>query len=135
TIHLDIPKDAWKVSAVLVKSRGGFQVQQLMYNLNNSPLPVMAVNPASVMREFFNTFLRGSTLLLLAVSALVSVVAAVGILVSIYNSVSARRKEIAILRALGATRYRVLALICVEAGLIGLVGGFLGLVAGHLSAG
>jgi putative ABC transport system permease protein len=135
TIKLDIPKDAWKVSAVLVKSRGGFQVQQLMYNLNNSPLPVMAVNPASVMREFFNTFLRGSTLLLLAVSALVSIVAAVGILVSIYNSVSARMKEIAILRALGATRTRVLTLICLEAATIGLLGGILGLVAGHLLAG
>jgi putative ABC transport system permease protein len=135
TIHLDIPKEAWKVSAVLVKSRGGFQVQQLIYNLNNSPLPVMAVNPATVMREFFNTFLRGSTLLLLAVSALVSIVAAVGILVSIYNSVSARMKEIAILRALGATRAKVLTLICLEAGLIGLLGGILGLVAGHALAG
>ena len=77
-----------------------------MYMLNNSPMPVMGVNPASVMREFFNTFLRGSSLLLLAVAALVTLVAAVSILVSIYNSVSARLKEIAILRALGATRRR-----------------------------
>jgi len=46
--------------------------------------------------------------------------------------VSARRKEIAILRALGASRTRVLTLICVEAGMIGLLGGFLGLVGGHL---
>lgn len=135
TIHLDVPKEKWEVSAVLVKTRGGFQAQQLMYVLNNSPVPVMAVNPASVMREFFNTFLRGSTLLLLAVSALVTVVAAISILVSIYNSVSARRREIAILRALGATRTRVLGLICAEAGLIGLGGGVLGIVAGHLIAG
>jgi len=66
---------------------------------------------------------------------LVTVVAAVSILVSIYNSVAARRREIAILRALGATRARVLALICIEAGVIGLFGGLLGLVVGHLMAG
>ena len=62
-------------------------------------------------------------------------VAAIGILVSIYNSVSARNREIAILRALGATRGRVLTLICVEAGLIGLFGALLGLFFGHLLGG
>jgi putative ABC transport system permease protein len=62
-------------------------------------------------------------------------VAAVSILVSIYNSVSARMGEIAVLRALGATRMRILALICLEAGLIGLIGGVAGLIAGHLLAG
>jgi putative ABC transport system permease protein len=74
-------------------------------------------------------------LVLLLVACLVTIVAAVGILVSIYNSVSARMREIAILRALGATRVRVLLLICVEAGLVGLFGGLLGLLGGHLLAG
>jgi putative ABC transport system permease protein len=134
TIHLDIPKEAWAVSAVLVKSRGGVSPQSLMYMINNSPLG-MAVSPAMVMREFFDTFLKGGAMLLLGVSALVTVVAAVSILVSIYNSVSARQREIAIQRALGATRGRVLAQICLEAALIGLIGGVLGLLLGHLVAG
>jgi len=135
TIHLDLPKDAWEVSAVLVKARAEFQASQLMYMMNNAPVSWMAVNPASEMRQFFDTFLKGSELLLLGLAALVTVVAAVSILVSIYNSVAARRREIAILRALGATRARVLALICIEAGVIGLFGGLLGLVVGHLMAG
>jgi putative ABC transport system permease protein len=105
-----------------------------MYMINNSPLG-MAVSPAMVMREFFDTFLKGGAMLLLGVSALVTVVAAVSILVSIYNSVSARQREIAIQRALGATRGRVLTQICLEAALIGLIGGVLGLVLGHLVAG
>jgi putative ABC transport system permease protein len=87
------------------------------------------------MREFFDTFLKGPTLLLLVVALLVTIVAGVGILVSIYNSVSARKREIAILRALGATRARILTLICVEAGIVGLVGGLIGLFAGHLLTG
>jgi putative ABC transport system permease protein len=83
------------------------------------------------MRDFFDTFLSSGTWVLLVIAFLVTVVAGVGILVSIYNSVTARRREIAILRALGATRQRVLSLICTEAGLIGLVGGILGFFAGH----
>jgi len=128
----DIPEDEWALSAILVKARGPFQASTLEYDFRVANPDAMAVSPASTMREFFDTFLKGSTLLLLALAALVSVVAAVGILVSIYNSISARQKEIAILRALGATRGKVLGLICLEAGMIGLIGGVLGLAAGHL---
>ena len=133
SFNLLVPKEQWEVSAILVKARGEFPAQTLLYTLNNG-LASMAVNPASVMREFFDTFLKGPTLVLLLVALLVTVVAGVGILVSIYNSVSARLREIAILRALGATRVRVLLLICVESGLIGLVGGILGLLLGHALA-
>ena len=128
----DLPPTEWELSAILVRSRGGFQAQQLIYNFKVIDDRATAVNPAGVMREFFDTFLSGSTLVLLVIALLVTVVAAVGILVSIYNSVSARLREIAILRALGATKATVLKLICTEAAAIGVIGGLLGLVAGHL---
>lgn len=136
-VNVDAPTRNWEVSAILVKSRGGVAGDNLMYFIQNGGLKedVQAVNPARVMREFFDTFFAGSTTILLVIAALVSVVAAIGILVSIYNSVSARNREIAILRALGATRQRVLTLICVEAVFIGLIGGLLGLVVGHLLGG
>ncbi len=131
TIQLQLPQDKWKVSAVLVRTRGGFESLNLTWHINNQPV-AMAVSPALVMRDFYETFLKGSTRLLLLISLLVTVVAAVSILVSIYNAVSARLREIAILRALGATRRRVLLLICLEAGLIGCAGGLAGLLLGHL---
>ena len=132
----DLPREEWALSAILVKSRGqGFQAQQIMYNFKVIDDRATAVNPASVMRDFFNTFLSGSTKILLIISALVTIVAAASIMTSIYNSVTARRREIAILRALGATRNRILTLICVEAALIGLAGGLLGLVIGHALSG
>jgi putative ABC transport system permease protein len=86
------------------------------------------------MREFFGNFLEPGTKLWLLVAILVTLVASVSILVSIYNSIVARLREIAILRALGATRRRILAQICLEAGLIGLTGAIIGLVLGHLLA-
>jgi putative ABC transport system permease protein len=127
----DLPPDEWAISAILVRSRGGLFSQQLIYNFKVIDDRAAAVNPASTMREFFDTFLKPSSQMLQAVSWLVTIVAAVGILVSIYNSISARMREIAILRALGATRVKILTLICLEAGLIGFFGGVIGLLVGH----
>ena len=133
TIDLHLPKDQWEVSVVLIRTRSPFAVRSLQYNFNNGP-DAMAVNPAEEMTSFFRVFLGPSSNVLLLVSMLVTIVASVAILVSIYNSVSARLREIAILRALGATRQRILAIICLEAGLIGFLGAIVGLLAGHLLA-
>jgi putative ABC transport system permease protein len=135
-IKLDVPESEWEVSAIAIESRGGVTGGELIYFINNGGLPdVQAVNPAQVMQVFFATFLGPSTTILLLISFVVSIVAGVGILVSIYNSVSARTREIAILRALGATRGRILTLICAEAVLIGLAGGLMGLLVGHALGG
>jgi putative ABC transport system permease protein len=133
-IHLAIPPQMLMISAVLVKSRGGVTGAELIYDVNNGGVgpTAMAINPASVMRDFFSRFFTSTENVLLTIALLVTIVAAMGILVSIYNSVSARTREIAILRALGATRQRVLVLICAEAAFIGLFGGLLGLLLGHL---
>jgi putative ABC transport system permease protein len=132
-IQLQLGKQYWALSGIMVKARSPFQAMNLMYYIKNGK-DATAVNPASTMREFFESFLKNSALILLVIAILVSVVAGVSILVSIYNSVAARMKEIAILRALGATKTKILTLICIEAGLIGLFGGFLGLIVGHLVA-
>lgn len=128
----DLPKEEWLISAILVKARGGFQAQQIMYNFKVIDDRATAINPASVMREFFETFLSGSTQVLLLIACLVTIVAAISIMTTIYNSVSARRREIAILRALGATRNKILSLICVEACIVGFLGAIAGFVVGHL---
>lgn len=129
-VHLVIPKKDWMLSAILIQSRGGNQAQDLMWRINNGQ-EATAANPASEMWQFFKQFLDVNLALLFYIALLVTVVAAVSILVSIYNSISARNREIAILRALGATRMKILTLICLEAGLIGLCGAILGLVLGH----
>ncbi len=104
TITPKLPKSDWEVSAILVKSRSGATSLQTQFILKNLP-DAVAVSPASVMQQFFDTFLSGTLKLLIVISALVTIVGAVSILVSIYNSVTARNREIAIMRALGATRH------------------------------
>lgn len=129
-VYPTLPQEFWRSSAIFVNTPSGFASAQLAFDIDNRP-EAMAANPASEMRIFFARFLEGPTQLLLMVTILVTIVAAISILVSIYNSVSARRREIAILRSLGATRRRVLALICLEAGFIGLAGALLGWLGGH----
>lgn len=133
-IVTDLPKEEWELSAILVKSRSPIAAEQLMYRFKVIDNEAIAVNPATEMRTFFQTFFKPSSIVLLAVSCLVMIVAAVSILVSIYNAISARMREIAILRALGATRRRVLAIFCTEGMLVGLFGAAAGLVLAHVVA-
>jgi len=66
---------------------------------------------------------------------LVVVVAGFGMLVSIDNSMTARKREIAIMRALGASRGTVMSVILLESIILALGGGAMGLVLGHLLIG
>jgi putative ABC transport system permease protein len=133
TINVKLPKDEWEISAILVQSTSPYSLLDLKNILQNLPDGI-GVQPAGIMQTFFDTFLPATSTLLLLISTLVTIVAAVSILVSIYNSVTARFKEIAIMRALGATRVRILTVVCLEAAIVGTIGGVLGLVCGHLLA-
>jgi putative ABC transport system permease protein len=62
---------------------------------------------------------------------MICIVSGISILVSIYNSMSDRRHEIAVMRALGASRETVMSIILLESILLSLGGGFLGWVGGH----
>jgi putative ABC transport system permease protein len=67
----------------------------------------------------------------LVLTTLIIIVSGVGIFVSIYNSMSDRRREIAILRALGAQRSKVFSVILLESLILCVGGGLLGLALGH----
>jgi putative ABC transport system permease protein len=56
------------------------------------------------------------------VAYLVAFVSAIGVLVAIYNSMAARRRDIAILRALGAGRLMLFGAVVLEATVIGALG-------------
>ena len=65
------------------------------------------------------------------VAGLVLLVGGLGILVGLYNTLHGRRREIAVLRALGARPRHVFAVILLEALLLCLLGGLVGLLLGH----
>ena len=66
------------------------------------------------------------------ITVITCIVAAVGILVSIYNSMNDRKRDIAVMRALGARRDTVTSVILLESLLIAVIGGVSGWVVGRL---
>ncbi len=63
---------------------------------------------------------------LLAVTALVVAVGLLGMLVALYSSLNARRREMAILRAVGAGPRKIVSLMVLESGLLAALGAFIG---------
>jgi putative ABC transport system permease protein len=89
------------------------------------------VNPIIPMQKLMNDILGPVKQLLMAMTAMIVLVSGIGIFVSIYNSMAARRREIAIMRALGAQRGTVFSIILVESIILCVGGGLLGLLLGH----
>ena len=80
---------------------------------------------ADTMSKLFNK-IAPVEMVLRAVAFLVALVAAGSILASIYNSMNERRREIAILRALGARRSTIFAIVVLEASGIAALGAVAG---------
>ncbi|MEJ2748483.1 MAG: ABC transporter permease [Anaerolineae bacterium] len=70
--------------------------------------------------------------LLGSVGGLALLVAALGVANTMMMAIYERTREIGVLKALGASRREIRSMFTVEAGLIGLIGGFFGLILGAL---
>ena len=81
--------------------------------------------------SLFQVFVDPIRWMLLALTSMICIVSALSILVGIYNSMNQRKHEIAVMRALGANRVRVMNIILCESVLLALMGGLLGWVMGH----
>lgn len=116
------PNAATDISAVLIKVRSpmaGFRLDQL-YNKQGDRL-TLAWPIGQIMAQLFSK-IRWFDRVLELIASLVAVVAAASVLASIHNSMNERRRDIAILRALGARRRTVFGVIILEAVAISVLG-------------
>jgi putative ABC transport system permease protein len=110
------------LSAVLLQLRtpaGGFMLDT-MYNKQGNRL-TLAYPIGAIVAELFGKIAWFDRVLAL-VAYLVALVAAASVLASIYNSMAARRRDLAILRALGARRRTIFGAVFAEAACIGALG-------------
>ncbi len=122
-----------QVTAALIglKSRVAvFAVQRHVNSFEGEPL--MAVLPGVALDELWQLVGLGERALL-AMSVLVAVVSLAGLVATVLAGLGERRRELAVLRAVGAGPRHVLALLALEGTLVTLLGALLGAAAAALA--
>ena len=121
------PLAATDLSAVLIQLRAPTAGLMLDMMINKQGNRLTFAYPiGAIVAELFNKISWVDKVLTL-LAWVVAVVASGSVLVSIYNSMSARQRDLAILRALGAHRRTICGAVVGEAAVIGLVGSLAGI--------
>ena len=132
--HEPLPESAREVTAFLVRTSDIMFSQPLAQEINEGTV-AQAVSPIDEITRLFSNFVGPMERVLYVLTALIIVVAAMSIMVGMYNSMNERKHEIAVMRALGASRGAVGSIVLLESILLSLVGGVLGWVLGHVLVG
>ena len=128
--HKHGAKEELGLSAIGVRLKSPILRLRYVSDIRDERGPVQAVIPQDQIRELFDIISPIGRLLTWIVILMIAV-AGVGTMVSLYNTIQGRRREIAILRAVGARPHHVFAIIVTEALLLCVLGGGLGLLLGH----
>lgn len=92
------------------------------------------VSTPEAMMETVNSVLGGVQAFIVIIASISILVGAIGIVNTMTTSVLERRKEIGIMKAIGATNFQVFLQFFFESGMLGFVGGLVGVVLGTLVA-
>ena len=114
------------LSAFLVGTKTRFETLKLQREINQYKAePLTAVIPGVTLAELWKTLgtIEGGLRL---VGGLTIIVGLIGMLVALYSSLEARRREMAVLRAVGARPVMIVSLLVLESGLLTLLGCLLG---------
>ncbi len=115
-----------QITAFLVGAKSRMDTLRLQRQLNDFPdEPIMAIIPGVALSELWDGISYAEDGLRV-VSAFVVLVGLLGMLVSLYNSLNERRREMAILRSVGAGPRLIFSLMIFESMFLTLVGGTLG---------
>lgn len=131
--HGPLPEEEREVTSILLKANTAqFPMAPIMIakDINEGTIAQAAL-PRQEITTLLDKIVGPISLLLLLVAAMIVVVAGIGIIVSIYNSMNERRKEIAVMRSLGASRSSILTIVMLESLFLALAGGICGFLLGH----
>jgi putative ABC transport system permease protein len=130
--HTPLPIEQREVTSILVLCKDPLASQALDMAINKSEDRIaQAVRPTREVTILLEKIIAPVRVILLVLTVLIIVVAGISILVSIYNSMSERAHDIAVMRALGASRAAVMTIVLVESILLSLGGGLIGVLLGH----
>jgi putative ABC transport system permease protein len=104
-------------------------IMDLKYNINQSSEAQLVV-PSEVLPSLFS-IIGWVDNTLVAIALLVTLLSAMFLLVALLSALRERRRDLALMRSLGATRRTVLGLMLSESVVMAVLGGAAGLVLGH----
>lgn len=119
-----------EVTSILVRT-GMPMFGVVLENQVNESLRSQAAAPVGEIAKLMNAVIGPLLAALLVITLITCVVAAVGVLVAIYNSMNDRRRDIAVMRALGARRGTVTGVILLESFLVAVIGALSGWFLAH----
>ena len=131
----DHKEDEKTITSVLLKLKNPVYFDLVRRQINDNKyegINAQAVIPVLEIKQLFD-IIGNINSILLVISYLVIFVAAVSILVSLYNSMNERKRDIAIMRSLGATRIIILIIVVLEGAVISFAGALAGILTGHLA--
>ena len=121
-----IPKE---ITAALIGVKSRMKVFQLQREINEySKEPLLAILPGVALSELWRIISYVETTLQV-ISSVVIITALLGMIAIIFASLNERRREMAILRSIGASPHTILALLMIESVFMSIAGVILGLIA------
>ncbi|HMS33044.1 MAG TPA: ABC transporter permease [Ignavibacteria bacterium] len=123
------------ITSILLKLKNPVYFDLIRRQINDNKyegINAQAVLPVLEIKQLFD-IIGNINSILLVIAYLVIFVAAISILVSLYNSMNERKRDIAIMRSLGATKFTILKIIVLEGALISLTGALSGALLGHFT--
>jgi putative ABC transport system permease protein len=110
-------------------TRAGRQIPaalQEQFNRLRADPSITIASPQDEVRKLFN-IISNIDQIFLAMAVLVMISSGIAIMLALYNSMEQRRRQIAVLRVLGCSRWRIFGFVVTESATIGLLGALLGI--------
>ncbi len=118
-----------EVTTLLLQYRNPIAAVQLP-RMINSATSMQAASPSFEMSRLFELLGVGISLLQ-GIALILIIISGLGIFIALYNSLKERKYDLAILRAIGASRGQLLSLIFLEGIMLTFLGAVVGIALGH----
>ena len=126
-------KKSGKYDRLLVVAQSSELVDEVEKDIQDLYGSSIGISSLQSRLQFRQAFTEGNNAFILSIGVIALVVGAVGIITTLYTSVTERIKEIGTMKAIGTQSSSILSLFLIEALLIGLIGGTSGVIVGILA--
>lgn len=126
-------KKSGKYDRLLVVAQSSELVDEVEKDIQDLYGTSIGISSLQSRLQFRQAFTEGNNAFILSIGVIALVVGAVGIITTLYTSVTERIKEIGTMKAIGTQSSSILSLFLIEALLIGLIGGTSGVIVGILA--